>query len=50
MERLIKIRPSEVSFITPALPAGEYEIEVRAAFNEAGEIRSGRLLVPLTVS
>jgi hypothetical protein len=51
VERIIKVRPSEVSLIAPALPAGTYTLEVRAAFDEDGtDIRSGKLLEALTVA
>jgi len=50
VERLIKVMPSEVSLIAPALPAGEYRLEVRTSPDDDGEIRAGRLESPLTVS
>ena len=50
VERIIKVRPSEVSLIAPALPAGEYRLEVRTSPDDDGEIRTGRLESPLTVS
>jgi len=50
VERLIKVLPSEVSLVAPALPVGEYQLEVRAIVNGNGEIRTGELEAPLTVS
>jgi len=50
VERLIKVMPSEVSLIAPALSAGTYALEVRANVNGNGKILSGRLKTPLTVS
>ena len=38
-----------VSFLVPALPAGEYELEVRTA-TETGTMRRGRLKFVLTAS
>ena len=38
-------------FLVPALSAGEYELQVRAVWNSAGDdVRSGALLEPLTVA
>ncbi len=42
-------RDTTVSFLVPALPAGEYELEVRTA-TEIGSMRRGRLPFVLTVS
>jgi hypothetical protein len=50
VERFIKLLPGEVSLIAPALPAGTYTLEVRANVTGNGEIRSGKLKAPLTVS
>ena len=51
VERIIKVRPSEVGLIAPALPAGTYTLEVRAALNGDGtDIRTGKLLDTLTVA
>jgi hypothetical protein len=51
VERVIKVRPSEVSLIAPALSAGTYSLEARAALNgDAADIRTGRLLEALTVA
>jgi hypothetical protein len=50
VERFIKLMPGAVSLITPALPAGTYTLEVRANVSGNGDIRSGQLKVPLTVS
>jgi hypothetical protein len=50
VERLIKVMPSEVSLIAPALSAGTYTLEVRANVNGNGKILRGRLKTPLTVS
>ena len=49
-ERLLEVRPSKAILLVPALPAGAYKVEVRAAFGSGGEIRSGVLDTPLTVS
>ena len=43
-------KPGEIIMVVPALPAGTYTLEVRAAFNDSGEIRSGKLKDALTVS
>ncbi len=37
-------------FQVPALPAGEYALQVRASFNGNGDVRTGELLDRLTVS
>jgi hypothetical protein len=50
VERLIKVMPSEVSLIAPALSAGTYTLEVRANVNGNGELRSGKLEEVLTVA
>jgi hypothetical protein len=42
-------KPSELMFLVPALPAGEYGLEVRAAFGKIG-LRTGLLDATLTVS
>jgi hypothetical protein len=42
--------PGELIMIVPALPAGTYSLEVRAAFNGAGDLRAGKLKDALTVS
>jgi len=42
-------KPAELMFIVPALPAGEYRLEVRVAFGEIG-LRTGLLDTTLTVS
>jgi hypothetical protein len=43
-----KNKPGGLIFMIPTLPAGEYTIEVRAAFGD--EIRSGALDATLTVA
>lgn len=45
-----KCAGTEILFLVPALPAGTYHLEVRAAFNDNGGIRTGTLEPPLTVS
>jgi hypothetical protein len=37
-------------FLVPALPAGEYELQVRASFNGNGDVRTGALADKLVVS
>jgi len=37
-------------FLVPALPAGEYALQVRASFNGNGDVRAGALADKLTVS
>lgn len=41
-------KPGDLLFMVPALPAGEYVVEVRALFGS--EVRSGRLAASLTVA
>lgn len=49
-ERILKVMPSEVTLIAPAVPAGAYTVEVRACMNGTTELRTGILDAPLTVS
>ena len=49
VEEVGKNMPGELSFIVPALPSGEYKLEVRAAFN-GGDVRSSVLSKVLTAS
>jgi hypothetical protein len=42
--------PSQVSFVAPALPAGQYRLELRSALNGAEQLRIGRLKDQLTVA
>ena len=49
-ERYLDVRPGKVILLAPALPAGEYEVEVKALFNGTGEVRSGKLEALLTVA
>ena len=49
-ERILRVKPSEVALIAPALPAGSYKLEVHSAANGSGEVLVGVLEAPLTVS
>jgi len=42
--------PSKQIFGVPALPAGDYELEVRSTLNSGEELRKGRLKATLTVA
>jgi len=48
VSRVLSIRPSEVVFILPELPANTYRLEVRAAFGK--QVRAGALTSKLTVA
>ncbi len=48
-ERLLDVRSRKVVLLAPALPAGVYQLEVRASFNGNGDVRRGMLGSPLTV-
>ena len=50
VEEVTKCAGTEILFLVPALPAGNYQLEVRAAFNDNGDIRTGTLEPRLTVS
>jgi len=49
-ETMVKNRLRELIFVVPALPAGTYELEVRAKVQDVDELRAGALDKPLTVS
>ncbi len=42
-------KPSELSFLVPALAAGEYTLQVRAAYNGNPQVRQGQLAAKLVV-
>lgn len=48
-DRMLRNMPSELLFINPQLPAGDYWLEVRSIINGNSHTRSGRLLDELTV-
>ena len=50
VEEVTKSAGTEILFLVPTLPAGTYNLEVRAAFNDNGDIRTGKLEPLLTVS
>jgi hypothetical protein len=50
VEEVTKCAGTEVLFLVPSLPAGAYRLEVRASFNDNGDIRTGALEAVLTVS
>ena len=50
VERYLEVRPGKVILLVPNLPAGDYEVEVKAAFNDNGDLRSGKLEALLTVA
>ena len=45
-----KNKPSQLVFLIPTLPAGDYQIEVRARISGGTELRTGRLDAILTVT
>lgn len=45
-----KNKPSQLVFLIPTLPAGDYQIEVRARISGGTELRTGRLDAVLTVT
>ncbi len=49
-ERIVRAKPSEVTLIAPALPAGSYMREARSGANGGGEILVGAREAQLTVS
>jgi len=50
VEEVTKSAGTEILFLVPALPAGAYHLEVRATFNDNGNVRTGTLEPLLTVS
>jgi hypothetical protein len=48
--RMARNVPGELIFVAPALPAGDYTLQVRASFNDNGDVRAGALKVKLTVN
>jgi hypothetical protein len=49
-KRLLRNMPSELIFNNPALPAGNYELEVRTGLLNGSSIRTGNLSATLTVA
>jgi len=49
-DRMLRNMPSELLFINPQLPAGDYWLEVRSIINGNSHTRTGRLLDELTVA
>ena len=49
-EVVIRNMPGELSLLNPALPAGEYRLQVRAAFGDPTDLRVGELAAKLTVA
>ena len=50
VEVLVWGMPAHLAFIVPALPAGDYKVQVRTVLNDNGELRSGTLDKVLTVA